>query len=147
MQQQSEEYGEIDRTCREEILSVQGSVYREVCELSLNSSNDEALLLPSVVVPDSVTSDDIISRLNVTGMERVTIASCIQLEREKTKKALQDAQFFRNVAERLKTEKRELASKMSDKVELVRDFWRNTVREGSSRAGKMVQRALDKQAP
>lgn len=33
---------------------------------------------------------------------------------------------------------------MNEKVELVRDFWRNNIKEGSTRGGKMVQRALHK---
>ena len=45
---------------------------------------------------------------------------------------------YRDIAERMKTEKHE----MNERVELVHGFWRNNIKEGSSRAGKMVQRAL-----
>ena len=87
--------------------------------------------IQAAAIPHALTAIfgvDIMSHLNMTGIERVTIASCIQLEREKTNNTPQDAQYFRNVAESLKTEKRELASKLNNKVELVRDFWNNTER-------------------
>ena len=106
-------------------------IRREVSKASLDVSSDDALLLPSVVVPDNVAG---VCTLDVTGIQRVAIASSIQQEREKTKKALQDAQYYRNLAERLKTEKRQLANEMNEKVELVTDFHS----KGSSRAGKLV---------
>ena len=137
MLQQSEEWGQIEKRCRQEIASVQAHVYEEVSKASLDTSNDDDLLLPSVVDTDTCITDEI-CQLDLTGIQRVAIASAILQEREKTKKALQDAECYRNLAEKLKTEKRELASKMNDKVELVRDFWRNTIREGCTRTGKMV---------
>ena len=114
------------RQCRQEISSVQTSVYEEVSKVSLDVSSDDALLLPSVVVPDNVAG---VCTLDVTGIQRVAIASSIQQEREKTKKALQDAQYYRNLAKRLKTEKRQLANEMNEKVELVTDFRRNTIQK------------------
>jgi hypothetical protein len=44
----------------------------------------------------------------------------------------------------MRKEKRELASSYNEKLELVRDFWRNNIKEGSTRAGRMVQKALQK---
>ena len=49
---------------------------------------------------------------------------------------------YRDIAERMKTEKHEMENEMNERVELVHGFWRNNIKEGSSRAGKMVQRAL-----
>ena len=89
-----------------------GTVYEKVSKASLDVSSDDALLLPSVVIPDSATD---ISALDITGIERVAIASSIQVEREKTKKL---CRMLSIIATLLKDE-RELAS---EKIELVRDF-------------------------
>ena len=140
MLQQSEEWGQNEKRCRQEIASVQAHVYEEVSKASLDTSNDDALLLPSVVDTDTCITDEI-CQLDLTGIQRVAIASAILQERE-NKESFARRECYRNLAEKLKTEKRELASKMNDKVVLVRDFWRNTIREGCTRAGKMVQRAL-----
>ncbi len=64
----------------------------------------------------------------------------------KTKKALEEAQFYRDLAERIRTEKRLAISELNSKVELVRSFWRNKVCEGSTRAGKLVKKALLKRS-
>lgn len=67
----------------------------------------------------------------------------IQLEREKTKEALEQVQHYRNLAEQLRSEKRDVVCSMNTKVEVVRDFWRNKILEGSTRAGKMVKKSID----
>ena len=45
---------------------------------------------------------------------------------------------YRNLAEELKGQNRMLRVEMSEKIETVRNFWRNSILEESTRAGKMV---------
>lgn len=41
----------------------------------------------------------------------------------------------------MRKEKRDIAQASNEKIEMIREFWRNNIKEGSSRAGAMVQRA------
>lgn len=60
-------------------------------------------------------------------------------------KALSLAQHYRNVAEEKQSEKRALKSELEQQIEVVRDFWRNKVVEGSSRSGRILRAALIRQ--
>ena len=82
---------------------------------------------------------------SITGIDCVAVRSALQLEREKTLKAYREVHYYRNLSEQIRKEKRKLANTLNDKTELVRDFWRSKVYEGSTRAGRMVQAALLKQ--
>ena len=62
--------------------------------------------------------------------------STLESDRQKTLKACREAQHYRNLSEQIRREKRELASSLNEKIELVRDFWRNNIEEGSTRAGR-----------
>lgn len=142
--QSLEDQSHSETSNQQEADSCQAQVYDEVAKDSMHSDID-ALLLPSVVVPEEpqyTYQEDIPSQLGLTGVKRVAINHIIQVEKHKAKKAFETAHYYRNLAEDLKKEKRALACMMNDKVELVRNFWRNNIREGSTRAGKMVQIAL-----
>ncbi len=135
---------ERDKQCRQEIRSVQESVYLDVSTASHVTTNDDALLLPLQLVPsrdETLKLPDHILK-DVSGVDRLAVSSFIHQEREITKKALEKAQFYRDLAERIQTEKREKVHELNDKIELVRNFCRNKICEGSSRAGKLVQKAL-----
>jgi len=49
---------------------------------------------------------------------------------------------YRDLAETVSAEKREIKYEMEKTVEVVRDFWRNKVVEGGSRAGLMLRASL-----
>ena len=53
------------------------------------------------------------------------------------------ARQYRNIAEECQAEKRKIKHELEEKVELVRNFWRNKVVEGGSRSGKMLRAALN----
>ena len=129
---------QIEDNCRREISTCQENLYHYVSENSMQSNSLDALLLPSL--PDSSTKEDKTKELN--GLDRVDFLSSIQKEQEKTRKALQQVKHYRDLAEKLRKEKRTAIHNLNEKIELVRDFWRNKICEGSTRAGKMVQRAL-----
>ena len=137
--QKNEEFKKNAEQCRQEILSFQSNVYHTVAESSLHD-NCGSLLLSSVAVPEAstVVHEDIASQSDKSSFEKIDMANAINLEQTKTRKA----QHYRNLAEKLQKEKREMNSAMNEKIELVRDFWRNKIIEGSSRAGRIVQKAL-----
>lgn len=137
-----EEHQCIKTKCMEEILSCQEDVYEDVAASTLHKNSD-ILLLPSVLVPEVLDTPSTIPE-SVTGVERVAVMTALQTERQKTLKAYREAQYYRNLSERIRKEKRVLANSLHEKIELVRDFWRNNIKEGSTRAGRMVQKALQK---
>lgn len=142
---QQKEHESIRAKCMQEIYSCQEQVYKNVSSSSLQDTND-ALLLPSVAVPDTSYPADVNSKIpeSITGVDRIAVMRALKSERQKTLKASREAQCYRNLSEQIRKEKRELASSYGEKLELVRDFWRNNIKEGSTRAGRMVQMALQK---
>ena len=80
----------------------------------------------------------------ISGIERIEVELYVSLMRERRDSAIQSAETLHNTAEKLKRENRELKVVMLQKIELERDFWRNKILEGQSRAGRMVKAALMK---
>lgn len=126
-------------------MNHQKDQYNQEASKSLHSMT--SLLLPNVEVPikDHETSNEIKSKLllsNLSGIDSVCVVAYVQNVEDKAAKALRLAQHYRNLAERIRSENIKQQFAMEKKVELVRGFWRNQIKEGSSRAGRMVQRAL-----
>ena len=48
----------------------------------------------------------------------------------------------KDLAEKLKEEKRELVQTYAGRVETVRDFWRSKIIEGDSRGGRLLRASL-----
>ena len=58
--------------------------------------------------------------------------------------ALEEARLYRNQVDELRSQNRKLHCEMNNRVDVIRNFWRNTIAEGSNRAGLCVQNALRK---
>lgn len=56
--------------------------------------------------------------------------------------SLRKAAYYRDMAEELKKDNRKLRVEMSERIETVRKFWRNSILEEGTRAGKMIMLAL-----
>ena len=54
----------------------------------------------------------------------------------------QKVAYYRDLAEELKRDNRRLHVEMSEKVETVRKFWRNSILEERTRAGIMIMLAI-----
>lgn len=112
----------------------------ELCYTELSHKerdNTSPLLLDSVVTPmvePSCSCSDII----VAAQCKQQLKNACQ-ERDN---ALVLARQYRGMAEECQTEKRRLKHKLEEKVELVRNFWRNKVVEGGSRSGKILRASL-----
>lgn len=55
---------------------------------------------------------------------------------------LQKARAYRDMAEQLRADNRKLQLETCEKVEAIRNFWRNNILEERTRAGKMLMTAL-----
>lgn len=143
LQENHEQHRQIKENCQHEMASCQELLYQHVADDSMQKNSFDALLLPSTSLP-ATCEERVKSYVEVKGIDRVNLVSSIQLEQEKTRKALEQVRYYRNLAEKLRKEKRNTVLVLNDKIELVRDFWRNKILEGSTRAGKMVQRALNR---
>ena len=95
------------------------------------------LLLDSVVTPLSeppCTCNDVVG------------AKCKQLiynsARHERDQAKLLARQYRDLAEECQAEKRRLKQELEQRVETVRNFWRNQIVEGGSRAGRVLRSSL-----
>lgn len=138
LKKEIEEQKRIKEKCEQEIACRQKHLYHQAVDDSMQKNSFDALLLPPVSGESSPAKVFVESN----GLKEIEHAFAIKLEKEKTKRALDEARYYRNLAEKLRKEKRSAVNIMNEKVEVVRDFWRNKILEGSTRAGRIVREAL-----
>ena len=97
---------------------------------------DSSLLLPSVLIPIKTKEPFSYVASVITRMDQECAIHRAEDERDH---ALIEAKKYRDIAENLKKEKREIEEIYTNRVEVVRDFWRSKIIEGDSRGGKMVR--------
>ena len=101
---------------------------------------------PSVLLPAYVPPLEDIN-VQVKGSNRLAKISakhyigCLVTERNE---AVLSAQLFRNQVDQLRSKNRKLYCEMHDRIDTIRNFWRNNIAEGSSRAGMYLKMALQK---
>lgn len=120
------------------------NVYWSVACNSINEET-EPLLLPACnsstetsILPCSEPSNAEMS----SPFKRIDTAVYIKKLKKEREAAFQDARIYRNLAERIRKEKREAINQLALKCEVIRDRWRNELLEGGSRGGLMVKKAL-----
>jgi len=101
--------------------------------------HNRALLLDPILIPveEPVVSFD-------TG-DLVHDSKCTKLvleARHERNYALNIAQNYRDLAEKIQEEKRKVHDELESRVETVCNFWRNQVVEGQSRSGQILRAAL-----
>ena len=96
------------------------------------------LLLPTVKSNEGDEGKQL-ENLGIRGIQQVGVQRMRQSLKIEKCKAFNDARTYRDLAERLKKKNRDDMHRMSNKVEVVRDFWRNQLYEGRSHSGKMVK--------
>lgn len=97
------------------------------------------LILDAVLTP---ISEPVSSCLCKNKVCEVHCDQQLQSVRKERDQALSLARCYRDLAETRQAEKRVLKKELEGKVELVREFWRNKVVEGSSRSGQILRAAL-----
>lgn len=128
-------------------LNHQTKLYSQEARKTVNSGIT-TLLLPAVSIPEKSheSSKEIKEKLpilsDLSGVDSVSVISYIQSIEDKEAKALHLAKHYRDLAERMRNESLKKQFAMEEKFQLIRGFWRNQIKEGSSRAGLIVQKAL-----
>lgn len=79
-------------------------------------------------------------------IENLSAKQYIESLREERNIAIRSARLLRSLVDELRRKNRKLHCDMHDKIDTVRDFWRNNLVEGSSRSGLCVKLALQKQS-
>ena len=107
----------------------------------------DTLVLPTVCIPDCKheSAQEISAKVpiaDLSSLDSVSTISFIQNIQDRTTDALSLAQYYRNIAEQMRKEKLEMKDVMNKKVESVRNFWRNCIMEGKTRAGRIVYNSL-----
>jgi len=107
-------------------------------ETDINPTS-RALLLDPIVIPveeesPSLNSGDI--ELDCQYIQQINSA------RHERNRALQVAQIYRDLAEKVIEEKREVQSELELRIKKVQSFWRDQIVEGQSRAGQILRAAL-----
>ncbi len=140
-----EERQEANRIAEEKEKIDRCKVHDKYDELLANSlrSVTQPLLLPEVIASDSYTDKHNIIAMDKNDRYRKQLVNDMRIERDD---ALYQAKTYRNLAERLQREKREVCYQMEEKMETVTHFWRN-IKEGSSRAAKILRSAIQKEPP
>lgn len=110
---------------------------RQYTDIAVDSNNG-TLLLPSVAIPSEKQPFSYVASV-ISNIEQ---QSLLQEARNDRNKAMIEAKCYRDLAETLKKEKRELENRLQTQIEVVRDFWRNKIFEGGSRGGKFLRASL-----
>ena len=105
-------------------------------ELSKDTSSE---LLPSVLIPINEHKPFSFTAAVLTRMDQECAIEKAQHEQDN---ALLEAKIYRDLADELKKDKRELAQAYAGRVAMVRDFWRNKIIEGDSRGGRLLRASL-----
>ena len=124
-----ERYSELKEQEKHKHIEQVENAYLEMEEKSLSSDSD-ILLLPAQTVA---------AKLNEIDMK----VYMEQLKKERDM-AVQNARLFRDIAEKCRTEKREMHNEMCRKMEVIRECYRNKMLEGNTRAGKIVRMAQER---
>ena len=113
----------------------------------------KASMMRAQIIEEMEVNDDYIvltSELERSDAGTLNLSSCQEVlplhtcTHKEHKTALHKAAMYSDMAEGLQTENRKLRMEISEKVETVRNFWRNCILEQGTRAGKMVMLATRK---
>ena len=117
---------------RKQTVNEYKGINKELCQSSTGT-----LILPEVDIPES----DNKAQGTLTGIQRMEAEQRIRTAEADKVRALTQAQRYRDLAERYRSEQRDTKVNMSRTIETVRQFWRNKILESNTRAGRMVMMA------
>lgn len=102
-----------------------------------------SLLLPAVIEPsENVTGTVHIKNNNET--EQMPVKVYVERLVNERDTAVKTIRSLRNKVEDLQSKNRKLYCEMNDKIDIIRNFWRNRLVEGDSRSGMCVKLAVRK---
>ena len=117
-------------------------------EVQRDAENDESVYT-SLLLPSFIPSSDGV-RVYIEGtQDKITHTASkflagkyIDHLHKERDRALEQARLFRNQVDEERSKSRQMCAKLNDRVDVVRNFWRNKIAEGSTRAGRCVQQAI-----
>ena len=142
---QANELSELKETqialCNEDIEHIEDTYMylAETSEPTSDTNSTSPLLLDAVVTPLSEPSCSC-SPIECTACCKQELMSA----RRERDNALALVRQYRNLAEEGRSKSRQQKHELEEKVELVCNFWRNKIVEGSCRSGRMLRAALIK---
>ena len=115
-------------------------VKRSLSEIENNCSS--SLLLPAIVQPSEQITVHVQSGNNE--VEKVAVEECIKNLVGERDAAMKTVRYLRNQVEDLQSRNRKIYCEMNDKIDTVRNFWRNRLVEGDTRSGMCVKLAIQR---
>ena len=115
---------------------------KQLSKLHSANSSTRALLLGPTVIPVEEEKPTLNSgnvELDSKFIQQINSA------RDERNHALHVAQIYRDLAETIQKEERKVKDDLERCVKSVRNFWRNQIMEGQSRAGQILRAALFRQ--
>lgn len=101
-----------------------------------------SLLLPAFIPP--MEKVEVLVKESNNVIEKMAAKQYIEYLHEEQKAAISSARLYRSQIDELRKKNRKLYCEMHDKVDTIRNFWRNNIAEGSSRGGMCVKLAKQK---
>lgn len=129
-------------TLRNEDIEHIEDTYMHLAETSepiSDTNSTSPLLLDAIVAPLSEPSCSCSPIEYTAGCKQELVSA-----RRQRDDALALARQYRNLAEKGRSKSRQQKHELEEKVELVRNFWRNKIIEGGCRSGRMLRAALIK---
>ena len=123
-------------------------VYNAYTKLVKNSvselENDcsPSLLLPAIVQPSEQVTVHVQSGNNE--LQKVAVRECIENLVDERDTAIKTVRYLRNQVDNLQSRNRKIYCEMNDKIDTVRNFWRNRLVEGDTRSGMCVKLAIQR---
>ena len=105
------------------------------------NDSSPSVLLPAYVPPLEDINVQVKGSNGLAKLSAKHYIGCLVTERNE---AVLSAQLFRNQVDQLQSKNRKLYCEMHDRIDTIRNFWRNNIAEGSSRAGIYLKMALQK---
>lgn len=140
-----------DTTCRNDIDNIDLPTKEECVNSYLKLTEDlnaksefesdssPSVLLPAYPPPLEKVNVQVKGNSGLTNMSAKHYIGHLIAERND---AVLSAQLFRNQVDQLRNKNRKLYCEMHDRIDTIRNFWRNNIAEGSSRAGLCVKMAV-----
>lgn len=118
-------------------------------EIQQEATKSEASVYTPLLLPSFIPSSEGI-RVFIEGTQDKITHTVSKLSAEKyiehlhreRDHALEQARLFRNQVDEVRSKSRQMCTKLNDRVDVVRNFWRNKIAEGSTRAGRCVRQAI-----
>ena len=133
----------IDLPTKEECVNSYLQLTKDLnAKSEFESDSSPSVLLPAYPPPLEKVNVQVKGNSGLTNMSAKHYIGHLIAERND---AVLSAQLFRNQVDQLRNKNRKLYCKMHDRIDTIRNFWRNNIAEGSSRAGLCVKMAVMKQ--